>query len=75
MSDTEDSNCGGLSERPASIRSLLALRVLRFDPGVLLETAHTCRKRRVPASECDGEYLRYRDRIPRELQMLYEMAN
>ena len=46
----------------------------RFDPGVLLVTARTCRKRRVPVSECDREYLRCRDWIPRELQMLYEMA-
>ena len=32
-------------------------------------------KKKGPGFECDGEYLRYRDRIPRELRMLYEMAN
>ena len=36
--------------RAENMKSRLGPRVRRLDPGVLLETARTCRKRRVPAS-------------------------
>ena len=36
--------------RAENIRSRLGLRVGRFDPGILLETVRTCRKRRVLAT-------------------------
>ena len=35
--------------RAENVRSRLKLRVRRFDLGVLLESAHTCKERRVPA--------------------------